>query len=155
LVVLVLPVNVYLFTWRFVDLERRDYPYYLKGDEISAMRWLETHSASSDVVLSSLGIGQYVPTVSGNSAFLAHWAETLDFLTKRRLVGAFFNSASSDAERRQMLGTYHVRYVFFSAQEQLLGGFDPRTSSAMERVYESPAASVYQIVDAEGSGRAP
>ena len=54
------------------------------------MAWLDENSRPEDVVLSSLTIGQYVPSVAGNSAFLAHWAQTLDFFEKRRLVGEFF-----------------------------------------------------------------
>ncbi|MFN3332221.1 MAG: hypothetical protein ACK47M_06905, partial [Caldilinea sp.] len=52
--------NIYLFGWRFYDLSRHDYPYYLYQDEIAALRWLEANAGSDAVVLSALEVGQYV-----------------------------------------------------------------------------------------------
>jgi hypothetical protein len=52
------------------------------------------------VVLSSLTIGQYIPAYTGAHAFLAHWAQTLDFFGKSRMVDEFF-AAGTDNQRRQ------------------------------------------------------
>jgi hypothetical protein len=87
-VLAVVPVNIYLLAWRFVDLARVDHPYFLSRDEVAALQWLDTNTQPRDIVLSSLTLGQYVPSTTGNSAFLAHWAETLDFYTKQRLCSA-------------------------------------------------------------------
>src|SRR5207245_11794913 len=110
-VVSVLPINLYLSAWRFVDLGRHDHPYYLHRDEVAAMHWLEANSAPFDVVLSSLTTGQYIPSIAGNPAFLAHWAQTLDFLDKRRMVSRFFDAAGPEPDRLAVLTRYGVRYV--------------------------------------------
>jgi hypothetical protein len=144
-VLAVLPVNIYLLSWRMVDLGRRDYPYFLAHDEVSAMRWLESNTPSSDVVLSSLTIGQYVPSVSGNTAVLAHWAQTLDFYGKREQVSRFFDPAAPDAERAAILGSYDIRYVVHGPAERALGAFDPDGSPYLERVYSGTNVSVYRV----------
>jgi uncharacterized membrane protein len=145
LVVLVLPVNLYLFSWRFVDIARRDYPYFLRRDEMSALHWLETNSRPSDVVLSSLTIGQYVPSISGNTAFLAHWAQTLDYYTKQRLVGRFFDSNATEQERSETLRDFAVGYVFRGPQERALGDYDPEQSPIMEHVYSTSGVDIYRV----------
>ena len=33
--------NLYLFAWRFYDLHRYDYPFFLDKDEVSTLYWLE------------------------------------------------------------------------------------------------------------------
>jgi hypothetical protein len=151
LVLAVLPTNAYLYAWRFVDLRRAESPYYLNYDDVAAMRWLESHSSPSEVVLSSLTIGQYIPSTSGNTAFLAHWAQTLDFFTKRRLVAQFFDTRVSDGDRMQFLTLYNVRYVFHGPEERTLGSFDPEGSAYLEKVFSSPCTSVYRVTEALGS----
>lgn len=148
LVVAVLPVNVYLLSWRFVDLGRHDYPYYLHRDEVAALQWLDENADDSETVLSSLSIGQYVPGYAGNRAFLAHWAQTLEFYKKRDLVEGFYRADSSDEQRLEVLQSYGVRYVFFGPQERSLGGFEPSRVGYLTPVFERPLAQLYRVDEA-------
>jgi hypothetical protein len=141
-VLAVVPVNIYLLAWRFVDLARVDHPYFLSRDEVAALQWLDTNTQPRDIVLSSLTLGQYVPSTTGNSAFLAHWAETLDFYTKQRLVHRFLDPAASGQERSSVLDTYDVRYVLIAGEQ-----FAP--VARLEAVYSSPGATVYAVRDAQ------
>jgi hypothetical protein len=141
LVIAVLPVNMYLLAWRFVDLGRVSHPYFLARDEVAALQWLDKNSSPRDIVLSSLDLGQYVPSVAGNSAFLAHWAQTLDYYTKQRLVVQFFDSHSSDGERATTLDQYNVGYV-------LVGTETLPSSARLQPVHSSPGATVYQVQEA-------
>jgi hypothetical protein len=147
LVLATLPVNLYLVSWRVVELGRHDYPYYLHRDEVAALAWLAENSRPEEVVLSSLTIGQYLPGVAGNSAFLAHWAQTLDFFEKRRLVGEFFAAQTPEATRLETLRRYGVRYVFYAQPEREIGRFDPASSPHLRPAFISPSASVYRVVD--------
>ncbi len=147
LLVVVAPTNLYLWAWRFVDLGRHDYPYYLRTDEVAALRWLETQGTGADVVLSSLTLGQYVPVLSGKHAFLAHWAQTVDFYTKERLVQKFFDAASDDAWRQTILDEYGVDYVLVGPAERALGAFEPAQAPYLKLVYSYSGgqAVIYQI----------
>jgi len=148
LVAVVLPTNLYLWAWRFVDLRRHDYPYYLHADEIAALKWLDGNTHSDDVVLSSLTIGQYVPALTGTRAFLAHWAQTLDFYGKSRMVDEFFAPGTSDHRRQEILQQYSVDYIFYGPAEQALGGYDPGPSPLFESVFTSPSVRVYRVKNA-------
>jgi uncharacterized membrane protein len=143
---IVLPTNIYLFTWRYTDLAKHDYPYYLYKDELSAMKWLETNAKPDEVVLSSLTTGQYIPALTGTNAFLAHWAQTLDFYGKSEMVQEFFNAATSDARRQQILQNYHVRYVFYGPAEKELGAYNLDRSSLVKSVFTTPTVKVYAVL---------
>lgn len=145
LVLIVLPTNIYLFTWRYTDLAKHDYPYYLYKDELSAMKWIESNAKPQDVVLSSLTTGQYIPALTGTNAFLAHWAQTLDFYGKTEMVQEFFNPATSDARRKQIIDQYNVRYIFYGPSEQELGGYNPDRSSLISVVFTTPTVKVYAV----------
>jgi len=144
----VLPTNVYLWTWRFVDLSRHDYPFYLHRDDIAALHWLRENSSADDIVLSSLTIGQYVPAVSGNTAFLAHWAQTVSFYDKRDRVIRFFDVITPDEERVETIHAFGVDYVFYGPAERELGGFDPSVSEWLELVYAGPYTQLYRVKSA-------
>jgi hypothetical protein len=145
MVLLILPTNVYLWAWRFVDLARHDYPYYLHKDEVAALHWLEANAKGDDVILSSLTIGQYIPAHTGAHAFLAHWAQTLDFYGKEELVKLFFNPNASEAQRLQLLRQYSVDYVFVGSAEQALGGYVPTDARWAREVFATPRVKVYAI----------
>jgi hypothetical protein len=145
-ILLILPTNLYLWGWRFLDLKRHDYPYYLHKDEVQAMSWMSVHSDPNQVVLSSLTTGQYVPALTGMHAFLAHWAQTLDFYGKEQMVQEFFSANTSDAWRVQILRQYHVEYILYGPAEKVLGSYQPQTSAFLQPVFSSPNAVVYQVI---------
>ena len=145
LILAVLPTNLYLFAWRFVDLGRYDYPFYLHRDEVVALEWLDTNTSPDAVVLSSLTVGQYVPPLAGNTAFLAHWAQTVDFYNKQERVARFFDAEASDAERAETLRTFGVDYVFHGPAERDLGAFDPATVPWLTISFSTDAAQVYRV----------
>ena len=137
--------NVYIFAWRFVDIHRHTYPYYLSQGDVAGLNWIDRHIQSSDVVLSSLMIGIYVPGWTGAHAFLAHGAETLDFNQKRQDVARFFNPATSDAERQATLRQFHVRYVFYGPAERQLGAYDPARADYLKEVLSVNGTEVFEV----------
>ena len=137
--------NVYLWTWRFIDLSRHDHPYYLYKDEVSALKWLDANGNGSEVVLSSLDIGQYVPALTGKHAFLAHWAQTVNFHDKVSLVGQFYSGATSDVMRSKLLQEYGIQYVFYGSEEKSLGDFQPSNVKYLQLAFSLPLAEVYRV----------
>jgi hypothetical protein len=146
LMICILPTNLYLLSWRFAELSRHDYPYFLNKDETAALAWLDSNVKPNDVVLSSLTVGQYVPAYTGAHAFLAHWAQTLDFFGKSQMVEDFFSASTSDQRRQQILSQYGVTYVFYGPAERSLGTYAVQAASFLRPVYTSPKVVVYQVL---------
>lgn len=137
--------NVYLFGWRFVELSRHDYPFYLHRDEVAAMEWLEQETPPDEVVLSSFVVGHFLPGLTGDRVFLGNAVMTLDFNRKRDLVAAFFGDGMDDAERMALLRQYDVRYVFYGPVERALGSFDPEQAPFLEPAYRAGEVSIYSV----------
>ncbi len=145
LIALILPTNLYLWAWRFLDLQRHDVPYYLHDAELDAFKWLEQHVKPDDVVLSSLTTGQYVPMFTGAHAYIAHWAQTLDFYTKRDNVARFFDADTPEVERQRILKEHSVDYILIGPAERALGAFEPSEGDTYQLVFSSPQVNVYRI----------
>lgn len=145
LILAVIPTNIYLFTWRFLDLARHDHPYYLDKDEIAALDWLEAHVKPDDVVLSSLTFGQYVPAHTGAHAFLAHWAQTVNFFEKEQLVDDFYSGRLAGTQRSNMIEQYKIVYVVYGSSEQELGTPLFHEEPIGNLVFDSPSIQLYRI----------
>jgi hypothetical protein len=143
MIVAIVPTNLYLWAWRFVDLNRHGYPYYLYREEVSALEWIEANAKPGDVVLSSLTIGQYVPMLTGAHAYLGHWAQTLDFFGKSQAVGRFFDRSTPEDERRAIVAAHGIDFVFVGPAERELGAYDPGRSSQFKMVHSTPLVSIY------------
>lgn len=144
---LIIPTNLYLWAWRFYDLARYDYPYYLYRDETAALQWLDEHTPPEAIILSAYDVGRYIPSIAGRRAFLGHWAQTVDFFGKREMVEEFFSEDTDDAHRQQILRQYDVDYVFYGPAEQNLGRYDPESCGFLHRVFSTPRVRVYAVED--------
>jgi hypothetical protein len=155
ILLLAVPTNLYLLAWRFVDLRRHDYPFYLKQDDVAAMRWLETCATPEDVVLSAFVTGHYLPGLTGTRTFLSNAVMTIDFHAKRAMVEQFFDPATSDEARRAWLRDYGVDYVFYGTLERSLGAFDPSTADYLDLAFTSTQTQVYQTTVGAGGCAQP
>ena len=109
--------NIYLTGWRVVDLRRTDYPYYLTDADIRAMDELDEVAKEHDVVLSSENVGVFVPVYSDSRPYLAHWAQTLEYLERREQVAWFFQTTTSDERRAAFLSEHGIDFVILGPAE--------------------------------------
>ncbi len=149
----VLPTTLYLFCWRFVDLNRLEAPYYLQRDELAAMTWLEKANPTQPVVvLSSEELGQYLAPRTGQRPFLAHWAMTLDFYQKRTLSAEVLNPQTTPPRRQAILKQYGVKYILYGGSEKKRG--PELNDPALVKVFSSPQADVYRVEPGVGTVQA-
>jgi len=144
IVLLVIPTNIYLFAWRFVDLGRFDYPYFLHNEELAAFQWLDENANENDVVFSSLTIGQYIPAWTGSTSFLAHWAQTVDYYAKENFVNQFYKSAQLNSQQISMLNQFSIDYVFWGPAEKSIGSSDLDLIDQLEPVFSNDLVRIYR-----------
>lgn len=144
LVLVAIPINIYLLSWRFIDLERHNAPYYLHRDEVTALEWLN-RTEDQGVVLSSETLGQYAPALAGKRAVLAHWAQSVDYYTKRSDVARFFDPATPQAERDAMIQRYGVAYVLAGEAELQAGAAHALDAAPLDKVFDAPGAVIYRV----------
>lgn len=144
---LIIPTNIYLLAWRFVDLNRHDYPYYIYQGEYQALKWLEHNAPAGAVIMSAMEVGQFIPGISGKKAFLGHWAQTVNFYAKRDVVKEFFDLQTGEERRREIINQYDVDYVFWGMVEQELGRYNPDYSYFLSKVYEAEQVKIYAVSD--------
>lgn len=145
LVLLVVPTNVYLFTWRLVELRRHERPYFLPVGDAAALAWLRDNATTGDVVLAPLEVGQFVPNLGGSRAVVAHWAMTVKFFERRDAVARFFAADTPDAEREALLARERVTLVVRPWGQPWASGFDPSRHAGYEPVFAGSGSAVYRV----------
>jgi hypothetical protein len=132
LLVIAMPTNLYLWAWRFIDLGRHTYPYYLRQDEVKALDCLSQQGVGDDTVFSSQMIGQYIPMLTGKHAFVAHWAQTVRYAEKLSWSEQFFKAETDDDWREKLLNDFQIDYVFYGPTEKALGSYLPNQASFLQ-----------------------
>ena len=152
LVLLIIPTNLYLFSWRFVELRRHQAPYYLQRDEVVALDWLARSATARDVVLAPEEIGRFVPNYGSTRAYLAHWAMTNRYHERVANVRKFFDPATADAWRESLLRDEGVTMVLRAGNIPGLDQtWDPSGSSLLEPILTLPAAQLFRYRREEGT----
>lgn len=150
----VLPISTIVYV---VDglrvMARPGFPIFYHPEIPAAAEWLKEKTEPEAIVLSHLLTGMFIPALSGNRVFAGHWAETLDDETKQRLTFEFFNPATNDGRRAEILAGYDVRYVLVTPVErQMLGGYNPSSSPRLfEQVWRGGAGALYEFKGARAN----
>jgi hypothetical protein len=120
-------------------------PIFRDAAEVAALDWLAGQAQPDDVILTAYETGTYLPVRAMTRVFLGHGLETLAADEKTRLVSRFFNVATNDTWRKQLLAEYGVDAVFWGPVERELGGFDPRAAPYLQKVYEADGYAIFEV----------
>lgn len=101
--------------WTFRD---GGFPYYMSDEELAGMRWLSGNTDRSAVILSAPDYGSIVPRFSGNTVFIGHWAQTVDFDRKATLVNEFYTSTMDRQQHDLFLADNRIAYVIYGPVER-------------------------------------
>ena len=76
---------------------------------------------------------------------MGHGPETINSEEKQRLVGQFFDTATSDSWRQALLAEYEIEYLFYGPNERALGNFSPVAAPYVQLVYDNGPVQLYQV----------
>ena len=146
---LVILTNLYLFSWRILDLGRHTYPYYLNSSEVEMLELLEEKTPDDAVILSSYNTGMYIPGLSSRTAFFSHWAQTVNYFEKRYFVNGFYSDELTRTQSQKYLLEYGIGYVLFGPAERELGALEPGNLGFLELVEKNSQVELYKVITDE------
>lgn len=111
---------------------------------------LDAQSFWYDEALSAGGAGVFtmgrcIPAQAGNRVFVTHFHETVEVEYKKRLTESFFQEATNDDSRQDLLAEYGISYVFHGPTERQIGSFDPSRVAYLEPTYSNPSVAIYRV----------
>ncbi|MCL4360213.1 hypothetical protein M1555_03105 [Patescibacteria group bacterium] len=131
------------------------YVMYPLKDFLSPMKFLQDHTARTDVILSEFTAGNYIPVVSGNTVYIGH-DNTVHLEEKKEEVKRFFSLSLNAGEGEAWLKANNLHYIYYGPEEEddaspgvLFGGpvGVPDLSvhyPFLKQIYENPSVRIYQ-----------
>jgi hypothetical protein len=137
--------NLYMLGSASLAAWARSSDLFHSSAQLAALDWLDEHLSDEDVVLASYDTGNLVPGRTGRRVFLGHWALSVDWEERKRLVEAFFDAATPDSWRVSFLSRHNISHIFFGGRERELGDFDPASASYLQEVHAVGEVTVYEV----------
>ncbi len=119
-------------------------PLFRPVDEQTAVTWLRAHVPETAVFLAEYQSGNYIAGQGAARVVLGHWAETMGYEAKTAVVQEFFQAATSDARRQDILRVNDVTHLWHGPREQALGSFDPATVPYLRLIYLHGGIAIYE-----------
>jgi hypothetical protein len=147
IVVATFPSNLYLLASASLAALQGHPTLFHTEAENQAIDWLAENSQTTDTILCSYWVGNYIPARIGHRVFWGHWNLTIDFVGKRRLAETFFHVQTDDRVRRKILEEYSIAYLFYGPQERALGDFNPEDKPYLTKTFSNSEVSVYRFLE--------
>jgi hypothetical protein len=138
--------NVLLVAGSCLTLRGLPAPIYRDAAEVAALDWLDGRAEPDDVFLTSYPTGNYLPARVWARVFVGHGPETVHFREKGALAARFFDAATDDVWRRDLLEAHGIDYVLWGPRERELGAFDPRATSYLQVIYDVDSYVICEVV---------
>jgi hypothetical protein len=121
-------------------------PPYLREEQTAALRWLDERASSEDAILCNPMLGSYIPSRTGAKTYVGHWAETLNYPHKLRLLSDFLSGRMSDDERKKLLQKEGIKYLLIGPEENALAQGAARIESLpLREVNRTGEITIFQI----------
>jgi uncharacterized membrane protein len=108
------------------------------------MDWLASQ-AHGEVTLAVYETSNALPAYANVRAFTGHGPETVHADERRAQAITFFEAATSDAWRRELLKKFNIRYVYYSPNEQAAGEFKPENAGYLHEAYRNEAVIIFVV----------
>ena len=98
------------------------------------------------VALGAYNTGNALPAYTPLTAYIGHGPETVNLAAKAPRVTTFYASATTKADRRQLLADGRVTWVIFGPAELRLGDFNPASAAYLQPAFSNGTYAVYRVV---------
>ena len=119
---------------------------YIAQDQWTALTWLSDHHRPGDRVLSSPGIGLFIPAWSATPVYVGHYSETLDYFQKIRIVSQLLRPSTSPDSIRSFFSANGITLLYWGPGEQDALDFDPDRQPYLQPVYRDGSVTIYRVL---------
>lgn len=145
LIVLLMPTYLIMIGWHIGAAVTRWPVVYHSAGLIAATDWLTQNASYADGVLLAYNTGTVVPARAPVRVMLGHPSETIAVDERKAEVRQFFDPATSDAWRRDLLTRLSLNYVWYGPEERALGDYDPAQSPFLRQVFVAGDVQLFKV----------
>jgi len=135
--------DIYLF--KQSDQYNLEQTFYISDDFSAAAKFL--YDQPHDKIILAADIpAKFIPSMTGQSVYIAHAHETLFYYAKLNYLFKFYANDDDPVFKEKFLRSREIDYVLFSDYEKELGGFDPSSVDFLNLVFDSTSVKIYSLI---------
>jgi hypothetical protein len=142
---LLLPSTLFLILGGLFAASQPAQPLFRPADEVAVFEFLQSNAGDGSVVLTSFDTGNALPAWAPVHVLVGHGPEGAYESEVRPLAEAFYRSDTQDAQRRDLLRRFNVRYVFWGPAERQLGEWMPNQADYLHPVFGSGDYVLFEV----------
>ena len=118
--------------------------FFWSPDFIAATDYLGAQPRGALVLAAEIP-SRFIPGLTGQTVFLGHMHETLNFEARELELRWFYRPKTSDQARINFLQRHGIDYLLFGPYEKQLGPFDPAGKNYLTPVVQTDTVVLYQV----------
>ena len=118
--------------------------YYISKGLHESLLWLNDHANTSEVVMCSEPVGQFVPRFSDCKVIVGHIMLTTNYHIRNQEVGRFYRDQDDHAFKQSILDKHGVRFVLYSPFEKQIGAIAPENNPWLRPVFQAGDTTIYE-----------
>lgn len=125
----------------------KQYPnnYCLKRGDYEAFLWMDKNLKRDSVIFSFYSSGVYMPGLTGCKVYAGHYDQTLDAVRKKKETGIFFEPATPDAFRIELLAGSNAEYLYYGTFEKCIGSVNFKGKEYLSEIYDMDGVKIYKV----------
>lgn len=145
LTVILIPSTVFLLAGGLLAARQPAVPVFLPIDQVKVFQIINKEVQAGSVFLTAYSTGTVLPTWAPVNVVMGQSTESIGLEKLRLQAAAFYQPATSDQERQDLLQEWGVNYVFWGPEERALGGWDPNAADYLTPRFTGGAYSVFEV----------
>jgi hypothetical protein len=145
LLVLLMPTYMIMYVWHIGALVTHWPPLFQSASLVETTDWLEHNASYADGILAAYNTGTVIPARAPVRVMLGHPSETVDVDDRKAEVRRFFDPATSNDWRRELLTRLNLNFVWYGPDERALGAYDPARAPFLRRVFSAGDVQLYKV----------
>jgi hypothetical protein len=142
---LLLPSTLFLVLGGLFAVAQPAEPLFRPADEVSVFEFLQSNARKGSVVLTAFETGNALPAWAPVTVLVGHGPEGAYDSEVRPLAEAFFRLDTRDAQRRDLLQRFNVRYIFWGPAERRLGEWMPIQANYLRPIFGSGDYVLFEV----------
>lgn len=134
-----------LLTGGFISANTLSRPLFLPVEEVQSFNYLAENAPKSAIVLASFETSNALPAWAPVRVLIGHGPESVNLKQLQPRVEAFYQTATEDTTRIDLIREFNISYIFWGPQEKTLGTWDPSTSSYLSIVYIDQNYKIFKV----------
>lgn len=143
---MIIPSTIFLIAGSFQATWQPGQPAFRPVAQVRAFQYLAEHAKSGSIILAGYETSNALPAWAPLRVVIGHGPESVGLTILQSKVWQIYQAGTLESTRQNLFSELNVDYVFWGAEERLLGSWDVSAASNLRQVYNQEGYAIFQVI---------